>query len=115
MKILVIGDVCDDVFIYGVCERLCPEAPVPVFKPTKSTRNLGMAGNVYNNLLSLDVNLVDIVSNKEKMTNLLNQFMTSPLHIQGLLILWSVCVVLFYSTFVYIMGTLLVNTLKKVF
>jgi hypothetical protein len=49
------------------------------------------------------------------MTNLLNQFMTSPLHIQGLLILWSVCVVSFYSTFVYIMGTLLVNTFKKVF
>jgi D-beta-D-heptose 7-phosphate kinase/D-beta-D-heptose 1-phosphate adenosyltransferase len=68
MKILVIGDVCDDVFIYGVCERLCPEAPVPVFKPTKVTRNLGMAGNVYDNLLSLDVEVVDLLSNKEKIT-----------------------------------------------
>jgi len=67
MKILVIGDVCDDVFIYGVCERLCPEAPVPVFKPIKTITNLGMAGNVYNNLLSLDVNVVDLVSNNEKM------------------------------------------------
>jgi len=47
------------------------------------------------------------------MTNLLNDFMVSPLHIKGLLILWSVCVVLFYSTFVYIMGTLLVSSLKK--
>jgi hypothetical protein len=49
------------------------------------------------------------------MTSLFNQFMTSPLHIQGLLILWSVCVVLFYSTFVYLIGTLFINTLKKVF
>jgi|APGre2960657444_1045066.scaffolds.fasta_scaffold01292_4 hypothetical protein len=49
------------------------------------------------------------------MTNLLNDFMVSPLHIKGLLILWSVCVVLFYSTFVYIMGTLLVSSLKKLF
>lgn len=49
------------------------------------------------------------------MTNLLNDFMVSPLYIKGLLILWSVCVVLFYSTFVYIMGTLLVSSLKKLF
>jgi hypothetical protein len=49
------------------------------------------------------------------MTNLLNDFMVSPLHIKGLLILWGVCVVLFYSTFVYIMGTLLVSSLKKLF
>jgi hypothetical protein len=47
------------------------------------------------------------------MTNLLNDFMVSPLHVKGLLILWSVCVVLFYSTFLYIVGTLLVNTFKK--
>jgi len=31
MKILVIGDSCTDVFIYGDIERVCPEAPVPVF------------------------------------------------------------------------------------
>lgn len=49
------------------------------------------------------------------MTSLFNQFMTSPLHIQGLLILWSVCVVSFYSTFVYLIGGLLVSSLKKVF
>lgn len=49
------------------------------------------------------------------MTNLLNQFMTSPLHVQGLLILWGVCVVLFYSTFVYLIGGLLVHTIKRLF
>ena len=31
MKILVIGETCKDVFNYGRVDRLCPEAPVPVF------------------------------------------------------------------------------------
>ena len=55
MKVLVIGDGCKDVFQYGKCERLSPEAPIPVFKPTKTNNNGGMAVNVYNNLLALGV------------------------------------------------------------
>jgi D-beta-D-heptose 7-phosphate kinase/D-beta-D-heptose 1-phosphate adenosyltransferase len=54
-KVLVIGDGCKDVFQYGKCERLSPEAPVPIFKPTKATDNGGMAVNVYNNLRALGV------------------------------------------------------------
>ena len=55
MKILVIGDSCTDVFIYGRCERLNPEAPIPVFEPTKTVTNQGMAGNVVANLNKLGV------------------------------------------------------------
>lgn len=54
-KVLVIGDGCKDVFQYGKCERLSPEAPVPVFKPVKAKENGGMAINVYNNLVGLGV------------------------------------------------------------
>jgi bifunctional ADP-heptose synthase (sugar kinase/adenylyltransferase) len=54
-RVLVIGDGCKDVFQYGKCERLNPEAPVPIFKPTKATDNGGMAINVYNNLIALGV------------------------------------------------------------
>jgi bifunctional ADP-heptose synthase (sugar kinase/adenylyltransferase) len=54
-KVLVIGDGCKDVFQYGKCERLSPEAPVPVFKPLKAKENGGMAINVYNNLIGLGV------------------------------------------------------------
>ena len=32
-KVLVIGDGCKDVFQYGKCERLSPEAPVPIVEP----------------------------------------------------------------------------------
>ena len=56
--ILVIGDSCTDKFVYGQCKRLCPEAPVPVFTPTKETTNWGMAGNVVNNLRALGEEVV---------------------------------------------------------
>ena len=55
MKILVIGDSCKDVFIYGKVNRLCPEAPVPVFIPQRKTETGGMAANVYENIESLEV------------------------------------------------------------
>jgi len=60
MKILVIGETCKDVFNYGRVERLCPEAPVPVFNLLNTIENKGMAGNVANNLISLgaDVTLL---------------------------------------------------------
>ena len=60
-KVLVIGDSCKDVFQYGKCERLSPEAPVPVFKPTINKSNGGMAVNVYNNLIALGVDC-DIIT-----------------------------------------------------
>ena len=60
-KVLVIGDGCKDVFQYGKCDRLSPEAPVPVFKPVKATNNGGMAMNVYNNLVALGIDC-DIVT-----------------------------------------------------
>tara|TARA_R110002020_G_C16318711_1_gene774601 strand:+ start:10487 stop:11266 length:780 start_codon:yes stop_codon:yes gene_type:complete len=49
-KILVIGESCWDTFVYGGCERLAPDAPVPVFNTIKTSRNMGMAGNVYTNI-----------------------------------------------------------------
>lgn len=53
LKLVVIGDVCKDVFIYGECKRLSPEAPVPVFNPVHKTVNMGMSGNVMLNLRAL--------------------------------------------------------------
>lgn len=53
--ILVIGESCLDVFHYGECLRLCPEAPVPVFKSIRTNENGGMAMNVYQNTLKIGV------------------------------------------------------------
>ena len=63
MRILVIGESCRDIFHYGICERLCPDAPVPVFKPTHTIENHGMAMNVENNLKAMEVD-VDLHTNE---------------------------------------------------
>jgi D-beta-D-heptose 7-phosphate kinase/D-beta-D-heptose 1-phosphate adenosyltransferase len=65
LKILVIGDYCQDVFKYGKCERLSPEAPVPVFCFEREIKTEGMSGNVYKNLLALNVQAHLIVSNMD--------------------------------------------------
>ena len=62
MKILIIGESCMDIFHYGICKRLTPEAPVPVFNSTNIIKNGGMAMNVYNNINILVKN-VDIHTN----------------------------------------------------
>jgi len=49
-RVLVIGDKCSDHYSYGTVERLCPDVPAPVFKPTKTIRTDGMAGNVARQL-----------------------------------------------------------------
>jgi bifunctional ADP-heptose synthase (sugar kinase/adenylyltransferase) len=61
-KVLVIGDGCSDVFRYGKCERLSPEAPVPIFNPSRTIGNGGMAINVYENLKALGIEC-DIMTN----------------------------------------------------
>ena len=55
MKILVMGELCNDIFWYGNVDRLCPEGPVPIFTPENSIENAGMGGNVCSNLESLGV------------------------------------------------------------
>jgi len=57
MIVTVIGELCNDIFVYGDARRLSPEAPVPVLTHTHVETNLGMAGNVKQNLLSLDSTL----------------------------------------------------------
>ena len=66
-KFLVIGDSCVDKFIYGTCDRICPEAPVPVFNPTNIKKSGGMASNVQANVQSLGVDC-DIITNGELIT-----------------------------------------------
>jgi D-beta-D-heptose 7-phosphate kinase/D-beta-D-heptose 1-phosphate adenosyltransferase len=67
IKILVIGDSCEDIFIYGKCRRICPEAPVPIFIPLYEKKNGGMSLNVYGNIKSLNYD-VDIITHKENIT-----------------------------------------------
>jgi len=52
-RILVLGDLMMDKYIWGDVSRISPEAPIPVVEVRKDTSCLGGAGNVSQNLLSL--------------------------------------------------------------
>jgi D-glycero-beta-D-manno-heptose-7-phosphate kinase len=52
-RVLVVGDIMMDEFLWGDVSRISPEAPVPVVKVEKETFLLGGAANVVNNLLGL--------------------------------------------------------------
>ena len=52
-KVLVVGDLIMDHFIWGNVKRISPEAPVPVVDVTRETLLLGGSANVVNNIQSL--------------------------------------------------------------
>jgi rfaE bifunctional protein kinase chain/domain len=52
-KVLVLGDVMLDRFVWGSVSRISPEAPVPVVEIRKETTCLGGAANVVANVSSL--------------------------------------------------------------
>lgn len=53
VKVLVIGDLIMDHFIWGKVARISPEAPVPVVEVTSESLMLGGSANVVNNIHSL--------------------------------------------------------------
>lgn len=65
MKVLLIGESCIDEYHYGVCERICAEAPVPVFDYIRTETRPGMASNVKENLLSYGIDVEFITNDPE--------------------------------------------------
>ena len=62
-RIVCVGDVMLDRFIYGSVTRISPEAPVPIMRRTRESAMPGGAGNVARNLASLGlaVSLIGVV------------------------------------------------------
>jgi D-beta-D-heptose 7-phosphate kinase / D-beta-D-heptose 1-phosphate adenosyltransferase len=56
-KIIVIGDLMLDEYIYGDVTRVSPEAPIPVLKFNSNLFEVGGAGNVASNIASLEGNV----------------------------------------------------------
>jgi D-beta-D-heptose 7-phosphate kinase / D-beta-D-heptose 1-phosphate adenosyltransferase len=52
-RVLVVGDVMLDRFVYGEVSRVSAEAPIPVLAHTRESRMLGGAGNVARNIVAL--------------------------------------------------------------
>jgi D-beta-D-heptose 7-phosphate kinase/D-beta-D-heptose 1-phosphate adenosyltransferase len=59
-RMLVIGDLMLDEYLWGHIERISPEAPVPVLHLVRRESMLGGAGNVMRNLRSLGVHVTAI-------------------------------------------------------
>ena len=53
LKVLVIGDVMLDAYLYGDVDRISPEAPVPILNVKSRDQRLGGAANVALNIQSL--------------------------------------------------------------
>jgi rfaE bifunctional protein kinase chain/domain len=52
-KVVVVGDILMDEYVWGDVSRISPEAPVPVVEIKQETKMLGGAANVVNNIASL--------------------------------------------------------------
>jgi D-beta-D-heptose 7-phosphate kinase/D-beta-D-heptose 1-phosphate adenosyltransferase len=59
-RIVTVGDLMLDEFIWGEARRISPEAPTPVVVVKRETWHLGGAGNVVSNLLELGARAVPI-------------------------------------------------------
>lgn len=53
MRVLVIGDVMLDTYVWGEVERISPEAPVPIIRASRKTTHAGGAANVAANVAGL--------------------------------------------------------------
>src|SRR5262249_62255064 len=60
LRIVALGDLMLDEFIWGEVRRISPEAPVPVVEVKRETWHLGGAGNVISNLLGLGARAIPI-------------------------------------------------------
>ncbi len=73
-KLLVIGDLMIDQYLWGSCERISPEAPVQIINIERESNVLGGAGNVVNNLkqLGAKVDVISVIGDCEASNKLLN-------------------------------------------
>ena len=89
-KVICVGDVMLDKFIYGEIERISPEAPIPVLRCISETSMLGGGGNVARNIIGLGgyckfVSVVgkdsagkELISQVGKLKNLDARLITDP-------------------------------------
>ena len=87
-RIVVIGDLMQDIFIWGKVKRISPEAPVPVVEVERETAMLGGAANVVNNLIALSakIHLAGVVGDDEPGEAIIQELTKHRVGIQGLVI-----------------------------
>ena len=85
-KILVLGDIMLDKYIWGEVSRISPEAPVQVVNVLKESYAPGGAANVANNIAALNgkASMVGIVGNDEANKILLNELQKRNINVDGI-------------------------------
>lgn len=86
LKVLIIGDVMVDAYIWGAVERISPEAPVPIVRATRRDFRLGGAANVALNVQSLGAQplLCAVVGKDDNGTNFINRLHENQLSSDGI-------------------------------
>ncbi len=87
LRVLVIGDVMIDAYLWGKVERISPEAPVPVLTTSNKEQRLGGAANVAKNVSALgaEVIIASVVGNDEKANDLKALFERNKMSTIGLI------------------------------
>jgi D-beta-D-heptose 7-phosphate kinase/D-beta-D-heptose 1-phosphate adenosyltransferase len=87
-KILVVGDVMLDEYLWGNVSRISPEAPVPVVEIAKETIKLGGAANVALNIKALGSEpiLVSFVGKDKNGGKLISLLKSSKISDEGVLV-----------------------------
>lgn len=86
-RVLVIGDLILDEFLWGEVSRISPEAPVPVVWVRTESFMPGGASNVANNLRSLgaNVSLAGVIGDDERGAILKGELMRSGVNVDGVI------------------------------
>ncbi|SHI56663.1 D-alpha,beta-D-heptose 7-phosphate 1-kinase [Malonomonas rubra DSM 5091] len=86
-KLLVVGDLILDNYIWGKTSRISPEAPVQVVEVERDELRLGGAGNVVNNLQALGcrVAVASVVGDDDDGRKLLELFERQGVDVAGVL------------------------------
>ena len=87
-KILVVGDIMLDKYIWGEVSRISPEAPVQVVHVSRETYAPGGASNVASNAVALNGNvfIAGIAGNDEAKNILLDELKKQGINTEGILI-----------------------------
>jgi D-beta-D-heptose 7-phosphate kinase/D-beta-D-heptose 1-phosphate adenosyltransferase len=85
-RILVVGDIMLDRFVYGTVSRISPEAPAPILETAEPVEVIGGAGNVARNIVSLGAacDVVAVVGGDEAAKSIRNSLKSYSIATNGL-------------------------------
>jgi D-beta-D-heptose 7-phosphate kinase/D-beta-D-heptose 1-phosphate adenosyltransferase len=87
LKILVVGDAILDTYIYGTTDRICREAPVPVFNAESEKYSCGGAANTAINVAALgaETYYLTVIGKDSNANQLLNVLHKNNVHCEFIL------------------------------